>query len=588
MPRRLSSAPFPSTPASGSTAASTSTMRATAPGRAWISSSSSGRPRPSSRPRWPGSTGRAGPWFLWVHLFDPHQPYEPPPPYAERFKNDLYSGEVAYVDASLARLFAYLGDTRHAGATVVVVTGDHGQSLGEHGETYHGYFAYNSTLWVPLIISGPGLKPGRVEENVCHIDIFPTVCDLLGLPRPPYLQGLSLLPAINGQGRPPLASRPIYFESLSPYYTRGWAPLRGFIEGSRKFIDLPLPELYDLKADFGETRNLAGKDVARERAELAGLVKSGSGGEGAARSRLDASSREKLQSLGYVGGFQPPAKDSFGPADDLKTLLSIDRKFEEAQNLYFLGQVRQSVALLQDLVSKRPDFDTPYLFLVTIYEKQGRLAEAEALLEAGVKANPRSYKLATQYGVVLTESGKNDEAVAVLNKAAGMIDWDPELWNYIGVAYWNKGDLDQAVAAYEHALSLEPKYAVVLSNLGTALSRLAVAKKDGAALRRAMDCFKQAVESDPGDAAAYNGLGAGYRMLGDIDAAVVCWEKAIAIEPDHKFALYNLGTAYLDKGDKAKAWTCLARYKERYYQSLPQGERAALDALLEKCRGARP
>ena len=528
--------------------------------------------------------GRTTPWFLWVHVFDPHQPYDPPAPFSDRFKDDPYSGEVAYVDSSLARLFDHLADTGQAGSTVVVVTGDHGQSLGEHGETTHGYFAYNSTLWVPLIISGPGVIPGRVEENVCHIDIFPTVCDLLGLPRPSYLQGVSLLPVLRGKGLPSLGSRPIYFESLYAYYRRGWAPLRGFIAGPKKFIDLPVPEVYDLEADFGEAKNLAGRDLSREQAMLAGLTRAQSGPAAAARPQLGAAAREKLQSLGYVGGYQPPAKDRFGPEDDLKTLLPYNRKFEQAQELYFRGQAEQSIALLRELVRDRPDFDNPYLFLVTVYEKQGRLTEAEAVLKTGSAANPRNYKLAIEYGIVLAELGRNDEAIAVLDKAAGMIDWDPELWNYLGVAYWNKGDLGQAVTAYERALALDPRYAVVLSNLGTAQTALAMRTKDAAALRRAVDSFKRALESDPRDASAYNGLGAAYRLLGDVDASIFCFEQAVAIEPEHKFALYNLATAYFDKGDKAKALTFLTRYKERYGKTLTPQEKTALDALIGRCR----
>ncbi|MGD1009471.1 MAG: sulfatase-like hydrolase/transferase [Candidatus Aminicenantales bacterium] len=528
--------------------------------------------------------GRTGPWFLWIHCFDPHQPYEPPAPFSIRYKDDLYSGEVAYVDSALAKLFGFLEDSRQAGSTVVVFTGDHGQSLGEHGETTHGYFAYNSTLWVPLIVSGPGVKPGRVDQDACHIDIFPTVCDLLDLPKPAYLQGLSLLPAMRGKDQTALASRPIYFESLYAYYRRGWAPLRGFIKGPKKFIDLPLPEVFDLQADFGETRNLAGKDLSRERAELARLIKAESGPDAAPRPRLDAEAREKLQSLGYVGGFQPPSKDKFGPEDDLKTLLPYNRKFEEAQDLYFRGDAEKSVVLLRELIQERPDFDNPYLFLVTVYEKQHRLAEAETTLKSGSEANPRNYKLAIEYGIVLAEKGKNDEAIGVLKKASGMIDWDPELWNYLGVAYWNKGDLDNAIAAYEHALSLDPQYAVVLSNLGTVETALAMKKREAAPLRRAMDHFKRAIASDSKDPAAYNGLGAVYRMLGDLDAAISCWGQAVGIEPGHKFALYNLGTAYLDKGDKTRARTYLTKYKERYYKALPPQEKASLDALLEKCR----
>jgi arylsulfatase A-like enzyme/Flp pilus assembly protein TadD len=524
------------------------------------------------------------PWFLWVHVFDPHQPYEPPAPYSEEYKDDLYSGEVAYVDASLIPLFGYLDESRQAGATVVVITGDHGQSLGEHGETTHGYFAYNSTLWVPLIISGPGVKPGRVERNVCHIDIFPTVCDLLGLERPASLQGLSLLPAMRDKDLAALDARPIYFESLYAYCRRGWAPLRGFIQGQRKFIDLPIPEVYDLKTDFGEAKNLAGRDVGRERAALAALIKTEAGQATAARPRLDAAAREKLLSLGYVGGFEPPDKTDFGPQDDLKTLLPYNRKFEEAQDFYFRRQPDRSIGLLRELIRERPDFDNPYLFLVTICEKQRRLGDAEAILKAGTEANPKNYKLAIEYGIVLAERGRNDEAIGVLKAASRLIDWDPELWNYVGVAYWNKGDLDQAASAYEQALSLDPKYAVVLSNLGTVEAARAMKNKDTAALRRAINNFKRAIASDPRDASAYNGLGAAYRMIGDLDAAITCWAQAVERDPGHPFALYNLGTAYLDKGDKAKALACLTRYKERFYGTLPPSEKATLDALLEKCR----
>ncbi len=528
--------------------------------------------------------GRNGPWFVWIHIFDPHQPYEPPAPFSDTYRDDLYGGEVAYTDASLAKLFAYLDSSRQASSTVVVLTGDHGQSLGEHGETTHGYFAYNATLWVPLLIFAPGVKPGRVDQNVCHIDIFPTVCELLGLSRPAWLQGLSLVPAMQGKKLAALDSRPIYFESLYAYYRRGWAPLRGFLEGGRKFIDLPIPEVYDIGKDFAETKNLAGTDVGRERSELAGLVKAGSAQAAAVKPLTDAAAREKLQSLGYVGGFQPPAKTSFGPEDDLKTLLPYNRKFEEAQDLFFRGQVAPSIDLLRVLIKERPDFDNPYLFLVTIYEKQRRLAEAEAILKTGTEANPRNYKLAIEYGIVLAEAGKNDEAIGVLTKASSIIDWDPELWNYLGVAYWNKGDLADAVTAYEHALSLDPVYAVVLANLGTVHTRLAIRNKDASELRQALDYFKRAVTLDARNASAYNGLGAVYSILGDLDAAITCFGQTLEIVPNHQFALFNLGKAYADKGDKAKALACLTRYKERYYQMLPAAEKASLDALIEKCR----
>jgi len=525
--------------------------------------------------------GRPGPWFLWVHCFDPHQPYEPPEPFLTRYKNDLYGGEVAYVDAALGKLFSSLEETGQAKTTAVVFTGDHGQSLGEHGETTHGYFAYNATLWVPLIVAAPGLAPARVDQDVCHVDIFPTVCDLLGIPPPPGLQGVSLLPAARGKKLP---GRAIYFESLYPYYRRGWAPLRGYIENEEKFIESPLPEIYDLNVDFGESKNLAGRDLGRERSVLARLMKEESGPESAVRPRLDAAAQRKLQSLGYVGGYQPPAREEFGPGDDLKTLLPFNRKFEEAVDLNGRGDTERSIALLRALISERRDFDNPYLYLATILQSRHRLEEAAAVLEKGVNDNPRSYKLAMEYGIVLAETGRNDAAIGVLTKASAMIEWDPELWNYIGVAYWNKGDLDRARAAYEKALALEPGYAVVLNNLGSVDFTLAVKNKDSAALRRAMESFRTALRHDPGYAPAYNGLGSATLMAGDADGAIACWVKALEIDPAQKFGLYNLGVVYLDRGDKVKARAYLTKYKELYYKNLSAREKAALDADLEKCR----
>ena len=525
--------------------------------------------------------GRTGPWFLWVHCFDPHQPYEPPEPFATRYRTDLYGGEVAYVDAALGKLFAALDRSGQAKTTAVILTGDHGQSLGEHGETTHGYFAYDSTIWVPLIVAAPGLAPGRIDQNVCHVDIFPTACALLDVPAPAGLQGVSLVPAARGRK---LAARAIYFESLYPYYRRGWAPLRGIIEGDEKFIDSPIPEVYDLKADFGEAKNLAGRDLGRERATLARVMKDESGPEPADRPRLDAAAQRMLQSLGYVGGYQPPTRRDFGPADDLKTLLPFNRKFEEAVDLNVEGQTDRSIALLRELINERPDFDNPYLYLATILQSSRRLAEAGAVLEKGVKDNPRSYKLAMEYGIVLADTGRNDMAVAVLTKAAGLIDWDPELWNYLGVAYWNKGDLDKARAAYEKALELDPGYALVLNNLGSVAFSQAVKEKSATELRRAIEYFRKAIARDPGYAPAYNGLGSATLVAGDADGAIASWLKALEIDPGQRFALYNLGAAYLERGDKAKARAYLTKYKDLYYKSLSAAEKAALDADLEKTR----
>jgi len=521
------------------------------------------------------------PWFLFVHCFDPHQPYEPPEPFASQFKNDLYSGEVAYVDMALGQLIDYLEKTSQLTSTIIIFTGDHGQSLGEHGESTHGYFAYNSTLWVPLIIVSPGLKHRKVEENVCHIDIFPTICDLLGQSRPAYLQGQSLLPLMKGKK---ISPRKIYFETLYAYYRRGWAPIRGFIEGNKKFIDSPIPELYDLKVDFNETKNLATASISLEKERLSELIKAQSAAAVESRYYPDAQTRERLTSLGYVGGYQPPEKKTFGAEDDLKTLLVFNNQFEQAQELYFQGKSQACEKLLYDLISKRPEFDNPYLFLLTIYEKEGRLDEAEALLKAGFEANPRNYKLAVDYGMVLANRGKSELALQVLEKARNLIDWDPELWNNFGVVYWNKGELEKAIEMYERGLTLSPQYAVVLANLGVAETSLALKRREASLLVKAEEHFKKAIEYDSSSVAAYNGLGAVYRLFGNLEAAVDCWQKAISLDPNHPHALFNLGTAYFDLGEKEQALIYLSKYKQLYYKNLPPNEKAELDALIGKCR----
>jgi arylsulfatase A-like enzyme len=168
------------------------------------------------------------PWVWWVHVYDPHDPYTPPVPYDAMYTQTPYDREVAYVDAVLGKFLNELCLEQYLKDTLVIFTSDHGESLWQHGERTHGFFAYNKAIWVPLIVSDPGIKPGRVEHQVSHLDIFPTVCEVLGFDQPEFLQGRSLVAAMHGRR---LSKRVPYFESLSPYYSMGWAPLQGYILG---------------------------------------------------------------------------------------------------------------------------------------------------------------------------------------------------------------------------------------------------------------------------------------------------------------------------------------------------------------------
>jgi arylsulfatase A-like enzyme/Flp pilus assembly protein TadD len=536
---------------------------------------------------WLDGPAGAGPWFLWVHLFDPHQPWRPPEPFRTRYASAPYDGEVAYADHALAALFEALKARGLDGRTVVVLTGDHGESLGEHGELTHGYFAYNATLHVPLIVAGPGVKPSRVAATVGHIDIFPTVCGLLGVDPPSGLQGRSLLPLLAGKKAP---SPPLYFESLNAYYSRGWAPLRGVLDGNEKFIDSPLPELYDLAGDFGETRNLApGRDLGPQRARFARLLSSlAAAGADKAAAPLDRAAQAKLRSLGYIGATRGASRKTFTAADDLKTLLPFNQRWMEAVLLRDQGRIDEGIKLLREVVAARPDFDLAYTALASFLKERGSFDEAVATLRDAAEKNPDNFTVLTAYGIILVEAGRFEESVGILRDALEIYDDDPEAWNYLGVALWNKGDYAESRKAYAKALALDANDAIVISNLGTLELSTFLGTREADALAAAVADFRKAVGLDPAYAPAYNGLGAALRMSGDADGAIAAWAKAVEIRPDFGYALHNLGLTLLERGEKEKALVHLTRYRDLFASSLDEAERRALDDAIARCRDERP
>ena len=531
---------------------------------------------------WLESRARDANWFLWVHCFDPHQRYMPPEPFLTRYKDRPYDGEIAYVDHSLGRLMRRLAESGFDRNTLIVFTGDHGESLGQHGESTHGYFAYNATLHIPLIVAYPGIKPVRVGQNVGHIDIFPTVCDALGTNSPDGLQGLSLLPAIRGRK---LAARSLYFESLYPYYSRGWAPLQGFFDGTRKFVDSPIPELYDLAGDFDEKKNLAGStDLRAFRDELGRLISRLSAPSLSAGRKVDRRTRELLGSLGYVSSPQALAQRKFTAQDDLKVLLPFQARLQKAMGAYHAGRLDEAEEVLREVVSERGDFDLAYSYLATVLKDRGRWKEAVAVLRDGADRNPRSFKILSAYGILLVEARAYDAAVEILGRAIDLIDTDPDAWNYLGVAYYHKGSFDEALLAYERALALDDNYPVVINNLGSLHLAAFLKTGDRAVYEQAVACYRRAIDLDPNYSSAYNGLGVALRQAGDMAGAIANWEKAVEIKPDQGFALYNLGLAYLQKGDTVRALARLTEYKDLTYGRLTAAEKVKLDELIARCK----
>jgi len=518
-------------------------------------------------------------WFCWVHLWDPHLPYAPPEPYASRFASDPYQGEVAYVDAALGPLIEAV--ERGPGRTLIVLTGDHGEAFGEHGEFAHGYFAYNPTLHIPLIIAGPGIKPSRNRAHVGHVDIYPTVCDLLGIDKRPALHGSSLAPLLAGK---PRIAGPIFFEAMDANVNRGWAPLRGIIDGNHKFIESPIPELYALDKDFGERTNLAGAvDLAPLRKKLAELEKAqAAAGRGGGRRVPTRETRDRLQSLGYVVSPSAPEKKTYGPEDDLKTLLPLENDLGLARSLAKEGRAAESIRLLEKVIKARPDFITAYDTLSKIFLARGLPEESLKVLERGMKANPGHYGFVSSYGIALARAGRAGPAVGVLRQALGMYEKDPEVWNSLGMASLGTGDIDKAQAYVEEALSLDPTDPIYNENMGVVHINRAMRTRSREEAAKAIAFFEASIAADPDLASARNGLGGAYNLAGRREEAVAAWEKAVALDPAFDYPLYNLALAHFDKGDKDKALDYCRKYLEAKGNRLTAEERREIDSLIER------
>jgi arylsulfatase A-like enzyme/Flp pilus assembly protein TadD len=526
---------------------------------------------------------QTGKWFCWIHLFDPHQPYLPPAPYDEKFRDDLYSGEVAYVDDQLGRIFSFLKENNALEKTIIVFTADHGEGLGDHGERTHSYFAYNSTIHVPLILYLPGLSGKRIDADVCHIDIFPTICDVLEYRIPDHVQGESLIPIINGKKK---RNSSVYFESMSPYLNRGWAPLHGFIEGDLKYIHLPVEEVYDLKKDFYELNNLADssnlKEMKKSLQDLEGYL--GSENLIKRRKSIDRDSLAKFRTLGYISGSSPPKKSQYTEKDDLKTLLPLQNKVLDGIMLHQAGQTKKAIVLFKQIISESKTFVMAYNSLANIYRETGRIEEAIKVLRDGLASNNNNVAIMSKMGIILPEANRSREAIDILKQCTDIENFNPEYWNYLGIAYYKSGQLKNALEAYSKAIELDADYALAYNNIGNIYLAVYMKNQERVAYNTAVGNFKKAIELDPELASAYNGLGGAYRKAGRIDDAIFLWEKSLELNPDFSFPFYNLGAAYLERGDRHQALEYFEKYKAKNYNSLSLEEKEQIDELIRQCR----
>jgi arylsulfatase A-like enzyme len=473
-----------------------------------------------------------GLWFEWVHLYDPHEPYAPPEPFRSRHAGKPYDGEIAYADAALG---AFVARLRGAGAlahTLVVITSDHGEALGEHGERTHGLFAYDATLRVPLVIwAGGRIRPGAFNETMRLVDVAPTMLDLLGAGPLPDVDGRSVRPFISGEQ--PFDDAGSYFEALNANFTRNWAPLTGMLRERAKLIDLPVPELYDLSADPDERQNIYATQRERARDLERRLDAVTRGAVPPVQLALDADAQARLRSLGYVVGSAATPARRYSTADDPKHLVHLNQALDDASAQWLQGDRRRAIDGLQAILDQRPDFTIAYDRLAFMLRASGRVGDAVAVLDRAAQAGHADRPLLRSLGSMLRDAGDLRRSAAVLETLVHGDATDLQSADALAQTYARMGRGGEAEAQFKRVLAASPNDAAAWNNLGSlylSSSRLADAR---AALLRA-------IEIDPAQAGAHNGLGVVYARRGDIPGAVAEWKRALELRPDFADARSNL------------------------------------------------
>jgi arylsulfatase A-like enzyme/Flp pilus assembly protein TadD len=534
---------------------------------------------------------RSGKWFAWVHLYEPHAPYRPPAPFDLEYASQPYYGEIAAADRALGPLL----DAVRSGPrpTLVVLTGDHGEALGDHGEMTHGLFAYESTLHVPLIVSefGRAQSTRNTQRSIVsansavsaspafrvsdaparHVDIVPTVLDALGLPVPPELPGHSLRTQADREAG---STRASYFEAMESMLDFGFAPLAGVMVGREKYIDLPLPELYDLARDAGETTNLAWKSTERVRALTARLADFHAARPGAPQpERADVADR--LRALGYVSGSAAP-KAGYTERDDPKRLVDIDRLMHDAVALDDEGKIGEAAARYRQILSRRPDMMAASRHLAFDLWRTGDLAGAIDTLRAAMRASPPTAGAEIQLGTYLSEANQSAAAIELLQHAA---EAEPTLdaLNALGIAYGRSGHQKEALDTFARSLAIDPANAMTYENVGAVYL-------DAGRLADARQAFERAVAANAASSQGHAGLAMVAIRQGDRKGAIAHWKRAVALQPSNFDALYDLGIQLAQDGQIGEART----YLTQFVQTAPRGQYGkdidTVSALLARLR----
>jgi arylsulfatase A-like enzyme/Flp pilus assembly protein TadD len=453
--------------------------------------------------------------FAWIHLYDPHTPYDPPSPFKEQYGRRPYLGEVAFTDSQLARLWQYLEDNDLVDKTVLIFTSDHGESLGEHKESSHGFFIYQEGVHVPLIFVTPEEKfQGLVHSDVVGlVDIMPTMLDMAGIDIPSEVQGNSLLPAFSGKSLPESFS---YSETFYPRFHYGWSELTSIQEGRYKLIIAPELELYDLTTDPEEQTNLV-ENLPQETRRLVSLAErfieeTGRDAYKLDYRHMDEDARQKLAALGYIGSFTDTSSLQGRRLGDPKEKIVIFNRLSEAREMGLGGEYQKGIAIVDEIIADDPDVIDAYFTKGNLFFKAGDFDQS---LEAFFQALEK----------------KPDDAFTIIN---------------IANSYVMKGDFNEAekfLLSIKDTIPPDSQINLILGNINYAQKEY----------DQAEEYFRECVRLNESSASAYSALGGIYVIKGSLDEAERNLRKAEEFNPQLRNLHFNFAQLYEEKGDIAAA-----------------------------------
>jgi arylsulfatase A-like enzyme/Tfp pilus assembly protein PilF len=500
--------------------------------------------------RWIQSVS-ARPFFAWIHLYEPHDPYQPPEPFKSQYKQQPYDGEVAYTDSLLGAFLEFLKRSGLYDSSWIVLTSDHGESLGEHQETYHGYYIYNASMRVPLIFKAPGseLRGRRIGAQVRSVDIAPTLLSALKVSTPAF-QGKELLSFMYNPDRN--IALPAYSECFMMKLQFGWSELKSWQVGKFKYIEAPRPELYNLEKDPGEKVNLfTGNRVLanqyRQDLDRFYAAYLPSSGQTRPQAKLSAEDLQRLQSLGYVGGTLTPLETVPGeklpdPKDKLPTYELV------LQVIRSTGQQLSQAALLrlQNLIKNEPRAVTIYNMLGLNDLRNRRLDAALEYFKKALGLMPENPMLVYNLAFTYLQKKEFAKAAAGFERSLKLDPTSAEAYNNLGIVWLNQGNPAKAKSYYQQAIRVSPRYKYAHYNLGTV-------EFEAGNFQAASDFFNRAVSLDPEYAQAWLSLANTQAAQKQFEQALQSYLKVVALDPDQSEACYNLGLMYKWQGQWRKA-----------------------------------